>query len=123
MCNSSPTHRKDSRQELVRSVGCLVTTLLENLERIVFCSSACPVTKTVSSDSDSHVIIVLYTVSYCVCSCHYFVQDTPFYCVQYFTEVHVPRIAGTAMQGDLARWAGLPAVALRALVHPGMRVR
>jgi len=45
------------RSEVVRSVGCLVTTVLGDVERIVFktssclnCSSACPVTKTVPSD-------------------------------------------------------------------------
>ena len=60
------------RSELVRSVGCLVITVLGDVERILFktssclnCSSACPVTKTVPSD-----LFYTSTVTY-VCGCHY----------------------------------------------------
>ena len=88
------------RSELVRSVGCIVTTVLGDVERILFksfsclnCSSACPVTKTVRSD-----LFYTSTLTYVVAI---IVQDTQSY---------LPELCFPGGFCTIVRWAGLPAV-------------
>ena len=57
VCVLPLSHAHRMEVTAVRSVGCIVTTVLGNLERVVFktsswlnCSSACCATQTVSSD-------------------------------------------------------------------------
>ena len=99
VCVFSLTHT-GWRSELVRSVGCLVITVLGDVERILFktssclnCSSACPVAKFLVTCSIA-TSTVMFVVSIIV-------QDTQSY---------LPELCFPGGFCTIVRWAGLPAV-------------